>query len=104
MSAVSLLGDILVEANALLEHWKNRKKVDTGALPDRIQGKRASGGVVSGLALPIWGDIDAVVQSMPPKGSVLEEKALFEKALSRSRVQLEEFRMEPTLKVKAWFL
>ncbi len=91
MSAVSLLGDILVEANSLLEHWKNRKKIKSGTLPERIQGKKASGGIVSGLALPIWGDIDAVVQSLPPKGSVLEEKALFEQALAQSRKQLEEF-------------
>ncbi len=97
MSAVSLLGDVLVEANALLEHWRNRQKVRSGSFPDKIRGKKASGGIISGTALPIWGDMEAAVHTLPPKGNPEEEKALFQRALKDAQQQLEEFQNSSAL-------
>ena len=90
LGAASMLGDIFVEATALLEHKKTVKKVLEKKTPSDISGKKASEGIVLGTALPVWADLESVVEHLPPQGTLEEEEALFEKALTDSLRQLEQ--------------
>ncbi len=88
LSGVTLLGDLLDEASALIF------KTLPAPLKDRrvIFGRKAGPGTAAGTAFPFWTDIDSVAGLAPPPGSPREELKRFEKALKQSTVQLEDIR------------
>jgi len=84
LQAVSLLGDMFIEAMVLV----NSKEGDK--LPQIMLGMKTSDGIAEGDALPIWADIETVMEHLPPPGTRDEEMDLFEKAFNTSLKQLEE--------------
>jgi len=86
--AASLLGDMLSEATAFMVHQGIPSSVP---VPDSriISGLKASEGLVEGLALPVWSDMDNVADTLGNSGDPKSELEFFEKALSLSLRQLE---------------
>ena len=90
LGAASMLGDIFVEATALLEQKQAVEKAQEKKNPSKIIGKKASEGVVQGIVLPVWADMESVIEHLPLQGTTEEEKALFDSALTESLKQLEQ--------------
>ena len=88
--AASLLGDMLAEATAFMD--MDVPGINSVPIPESriIQGLKASGGVTEGKALPVWSDMDTIVEQIEDTGDSEKELALFEKALSLSLEQLEQ--------------
>ncbi|MDA3812165.1 MAG: phosphoenolpyruvate--protein phosphotransferase [Spirochaetaceae bacterium] len=90
MQAVSLLGDMLAEAMILLNYEHISGSVETMSLPEVMIGMKTSEGIIEGEALPVWADIETVVEHLPPQGSIDKEMILFERALISSIDQLND--------------
>jgi phosphotransferase system, enzyme I, PtsP len=86
--AVSQLGDMLVEATAFMFPPEEGASIPVPK-SRTIKGLKASAGIASGTALPIWSDIDSVADTIAYTGSLGSELELFEKALELSSFQLE---------------
>ncbi|MDC7222757.1 MAG: phosphoenolpyruvate--protein phosphotransferase [Spirochaetales bacterium] len=86
--AVSLFGDMLIEASMLLGRRNGTAAPESSGLPRVIKGIRTSRGMGEAEALPLWSYGENWADSLPVKGSPEEEKALFEGALKRSHGQL----------------
>ncbi len=89
--AVSLFGDMMADASILIER-KNR--TDQGALlpiPKVIKGIRTSHGLVEGIALPIWSDMERASEDLEPAGTVEEELEKFHSALNCTQAQLNRY-------------
>ncbi len=95
--AASMLGDILIEATAFMLPPGESSSVP---VPQSrvIEGLKASAGVASGKALPIWSDIDSIAETIAPSGSADTELERFEEALKRSSDQLERIEKSSSLR------
>ncbi|WP_028972765.1 phosphoenolpyruvate--protein phosphotransferase [Spirochaeta cellobiosiphila] len=89
LEAASRLGDMLRDSMIFVNH-KNSGFPKVKVERSSIKGLKTSDGVAFGHALPIWADINSLMEDLDSKGSVEEELNLFNKSLTTSLEQLEE--------------
>ncbi len=97
LSLASELGETIEDASVFIEHPEHLRISDDSDLV--IKGRKASDGMVEGLSLPFWDDLESIAKKIPRSKSKKAELQRFDRALKESIDQLEALQGSQMLQV-----